>query len=149
MPNKIHKVLKNLNEIKHPASIFETTLITCTALSILFDIYQAFSSDQFIFSLISGVMVLIGTIGLLKCMTDAIIVYICVYLVPGILSLLGIFLKTYNLIGIDPSPYLLNATMSSLSVIFPPITAFAASIFIPPISVFLKRLELKLGSRHK
>ena len=140
--------LKKLNEIKHPAGIFESSLTIGTVLSLLFGLYQAaFGGDTF-FGLVSALSVVVGTAGLLKWLGDGYVAYVTVYLVPAFLCLLATVFGIFHWIGVDPTPYYLNSWISAVSALLPPVAAIISSVAIPPVSCFLRWLERKLGRPH-
>ena len=148
MLDKLHGWIKELNEIKHPAGIFESSLTIGTVLSLLFGLYQAIFGGDIFFGLVSAISVLVGTAGLLKWLGDGSVAYVTAYLVPAFLCLLATVFRIFHWIGVDPTPYYLNSWISAVSALLPPVAAVISSIVIPPVSCLLRWLERKLGAAH-
>ena len=145
MLEKLRSWLKKLNEIKHPAGIFESSLTIGTVVCLAFGLYQAIFGGDVFFGLISAASVIVGTAGLLKWLGDGSIFYVTAYLIPAFLCLLATVFKIFHWIGVDPTPYYLNSWMSAVSALLPPVAAVISAFVIPPVSCALRWLERKLG----
>lgn len=145
MLEKFRHWLKVLNDLKHPAGIFESSLIIGTFLCLLFGLYQTVFAGDLFFGLLSAVCVVVGTAGLFKWIGNGSVIYVSAYGIPSLFYLLAIGYRVFWWSGVDPAPYYLNGWISSVSALLPLAAAILSSVLIPPVSCFLRWLELRLS----